>query len=412
LTTLYISMSRRVLVQIFAALAGGAVAAAIVLASGLGGKGKTVTMLEQAPLSATSAADVHGAALTARAIYAADAPGVVYIQSEIVQEVSSPFDVQQQQEQGEASGSGFEIDDKGDILTNNHVIAGAVKITVTLADNHQVDAQVVGRDPNNDLALLRIPVDGETLHPLALGDSKTVEVGDPTLAIGNPFGLDRTLTTGVVSALQRQITAPNGFTISNVIQTDAPINPGNSGGPLINAAGKVIGINSQIETGGNGNTSVGIGFAVPIDTAAQDLPLLEKGGTVQTTYLGVNTVTVDAGLQSQLSGTGVTVPAKSGAWVQTVESGSPAQTAGVRGGDVTVDLPDGVDQIYLGGDVIVSLDGQPIASSDDLDAAVVSHKPGDVVTLGVIRDGKSQTIKVTLGKRPASIANPNAPQSG
>jgi S1-C subfamily serine protease len=390
------------------------VAAADVLASGGGGKGKTETVIAEAPVGATSAADLHGGALTARAIYAADAPGVVYIQSEIVQQVSSPFDFfpQQEQQQGVASGSGFEIDDKGDILTNNHVIEGAVKITVTLADNHQVDAQVVGRDPNNDLALLRIPVDGETLHPLPLGDSKTVNVGDPTLAIGNPFGLDRTLTTGVVSALQRQITAPNGFTIANVIQTDAPINPGNSGGPLINAAGKVIGINSQIETGGQGNTSVGIGFAVPIDTAAKDLPLLEKGGTVQTTYLGVNAATIDSELESELAGTGVTVPAASGAWVQTVQSGSPAQTAGVRGGDVTVDLSNGVSQIYLGGDVIVSLDGQRIPSADDLESAVVAHKPGDVVTLGVIRDGKRQDIKVTLGKRPASIANASAPQSG
>ena len=172
------------------------------------------------------------------------------------------------------------IDRNGTILTNYHVIENAVKVTVSFEKGKTVEAQVVGKDPSNDLAVLRIHPDGLTLHPVTLGDSSAVQVGDPVYAIGNPFDLQRTLTTGVVSALQRQLKAPNGFTIYNVIQTDAPINPGNSGGPLLNSQGRVIGINSQIETGGTSNGSVGIGFAVPINTAKSELGKLEKGGTV------------------------------------------------------------------------------------------------------------------------------------
>ena len=180
------------------------------------------------------------------------------------------------------------INANGTILTNYHVIENAVKVQVSFEKGQNVEAKVVGKDPSDDLAVLRIPTDGLTLHPLTLGDSSAVQVGDPVLAIGNPFDLERTLTTGVISALQREITAPNGFTIDNVLQTDAPINPGNSGGPLLNAAGQVIGINSQIETGGWGDGSVGIGFAVPINTAKSELPQLEKGGTVRGAYLGLD----------------------------------------------------------------------------------------------------------------------------
>ena len=190
------------------------------------------------------------------------------------------------------------IDGNGTILTNYHVVENAVKVTVSFEKGKTVEAQVVGKDPSNDLAVLRIPTDGLTLHPLTLGDSSTVQVGDPVYAIGNPFDLERTLTTGVISALQRQITAPNGFTIDNVLQTDAPINPGNSGGPLLNAAGEVIGINSQIETGGSGDGSVGIGFAVPINTAKAEIGQLEKGGTVRGAYLGLTSLTIDGSLSA------------------------------------------------------------------------------------------------------------------
>ena len=220
----------------------------------------------------------------AHQIYVRDAPGVVFVTSTIVQQgESSPFNLfggGETQRQGKATGSGIVIDGNGTILTNYHVVENAVKVQVSFEKGQNVEAKVVGKDPSNDLAVLRIPTDGLTLHPLTLGDSSKVQVGDPVLAIGNPFDLERTLTTGVISALQREITAPNGFTINNVLQTDAPINPGNSGGPLLNAQGQVIGINSQIETGGCGNGSVGIGFAVPINTAKSEISQLEKGGTV------------------------------------------------------------------------------------------------------------------------------------
>ena len=188
------------------------------------------------------------------------------------------------------------IDDHGTILTNYHVVENASRSPCQLRKSKTVERQVVGKDPSNDLAVLHIHPDGLTLHPLTLGDSSGVQVGDPVIAIGNPFDLERTLTTGVISALQRQITAPNGFTINNVLQTDAPINPGNSGGPLLDAAGRVIGINSQIETGGSGGGSVGIGFAVPINTAKSEIAQLEKGGTRRGAYLGLTSLTIDGSL--------------------------------------------------------------------------------------------------------------------
>src|SRR3954454_6209184 len=283
-------------VAIVAAVLGGAIAIGGLALFDVGGDSRTTTIVQQAPLSdATPASDTSN--LTPREIYKRDAPGVVFIRSEIVQQAApSVFDLAPQAQRGEATGSGFVVDDDGSILTNAHVIANAVKVTVQLADKKVVEAKVLGRDVSSDLALIKVDPDGLDLKKLALGSSKAVQVGDPTIAIGNPFGLDRTLTTGVVSALQRKITAPNGFTISNVIQTDAAINPGNSGGPLLDAAGRVIGINSQIETGGGGKGNVGIGFAVPIDTARRVMPQLKKNGKVERAWLGVSSLTVDGSL--------------------------------------------------------------------------------------------------------------------
>jgi S1-C subfamily serine protease len=221
---------------------------------------------------------------TVRRIYALDAPGVVLVNAVGVSQAQSPSEYLKGEggQRGTATGSGFEIDGNGTILTNWHVVENAAKVTVELERGKAIEAQVIGKDPAHDLAVLRIPTGGLSLHPLALGDSSKAHVGDPVLAIGNPFGLGQTLTTGVISALQRQITAPSGVSIDNVLQTDAPINPGNSGGPLLNEEGQVIGINSQIETAGSGGGSVGIAFAIPIDTAEAELPVLEKGGTVCT----------------------------------------------------------------------------------------------------------------------------------
>jgi S1-C subfamily serine protease len=254
-----------------ASLIGGLVVAAAFVGFGLVGHRTTRTVIDEAPIAGTP---VHGvsAGLTAHDIYVHDAPGVVFIKALIIQQVQNPFDLFPERVQNSSTGSGFLISRTGLILTNYHVIEGAdphTGITVQFEDNIARRAIVVGDDENDDLALLKVDMAGvASVRPLKLlSNSAAVQVGDPTLAIGNPFGLDRTLTTGIVSALQRQIEAPNGFTISNVIQTDAPINPGNSGGPLLNAAGQVIGVNSQIASGQNGQDSVGIAFAVPSATA-------------------------------------------------------------------------------------------------------------------------------------------------
>jgi S1-C subfamily serine protease len=286
-------------------------------------------------------------------------------------------------------------------------VENAVKVTVSFEHGKTVEAHVIGKDPSNDLAVLHVPTEGLTLHALTLGNSSSVEVGEPVLAIGNPFGLSRTLTTGIISALQRKITAPNGFEIDNVLQTDAPINPGNSGGPLLNAEGDVIGINSQIETGGGGSDgNVGIGFAVPIDTAKSELPELEKGGTVRGAYLGVETLTIDGSLSA------LNLPVKSGVLVEKVESGTAAAKAGIRAGNIEAKI-DGTE-VSVGGDIIVGVDGKKISNSEELATVIGAKKPGDKVNIELLRgeNGKygSKTVSVTLGARPNSVPNPNTPE--
>ncbi len=404
-------MKRTFAIPFIAAFIGGAVVAAVIAAAGgLSSSTSTVTTVQSAPLAPSNASQVS-TGLTPHEIYVRDAPGVAYVTSTIVQQgESSPFNLfggGESQRQGRATGSGIVIDGNGTILTNYHVVENAVKVQVSFEKGQNVEAKVIGKDPSHDLAVLRIPTDGLTLHPLTLGDSSKAQVGDPVLAIGNPFNLERTLTTGVISALQREITAPNGFTIDNVLQTDAPINPGNSGGPLLNAQGEVIGLNSQIETGGSGDGSVGIGFAVPINTAKSELSQLEKGGTVRGAYIGLTSLTIDGSLSA------LNLPVKSGALVQSIQHGTAAEKAGIRGGKVSGSTEDGT--VAIGGDIIVSFDGKPVTSSEDLANDVSTKKPGETVTLGLLRaNGKGgydpKTVSVTLGTRPNSVPNPNTPE--
>jgi S1-C subfamily serine protease len=390
-----------------AALLGAGLVVAVLAAAGdLGKTEHVVTTIQAAPLQPSNAS-VQSARLSPHDIYVRDAPGVAYVTSTIVQRTESPFGLfgGESQQRGQATGSGFVIDSAGTILTNWHVVENAVKVTVSLEKGKTVEAQVIGKDPSNDLAVLRVHPDGLTLHPLALGSSSGVKVGDPVLAIGNPFNLERTLTTGVVSALQRQLTAPNGFTITNVIQTDAPINPGNSGGPLLDASGRVIGINSQIYTGGSGGGSVGIGFAVPIDTAKAELSQLEKGGTVRGAYIGLTSLTIDGSLSA------LNLPVKSGALVQSVQKGTPAEKAGIRGGNISTEN----GQVAIGGDIITSIDGKAVTSSEDLANDIQSHKPGQTVTVGLLRANgnggyQHRDVKVTLAQRPNSVPNANTPE--
>src|SRR3954470_599448 len=265
--------ARAFAIPLAAAVLGGGVTAGVLLGAGAVGDRTTTTVVQQAPLasgSPASASSPHG--MTARDIYRRSAPGVVYIRARSVQQTQSPFDVFPRTQENLSTGSGFVLDDKGDILTNAHVVASSLDVRVSFSDHRTVSARVIGKDADTDLAVLAVNPKEVKLHPLTLGDSGAVRVGDPTVAIGNPFGLERTLTTGVVSALQRRITAPSGFAIEDVIQTDAAINPGNSGGPLLDATGRVIGVNSQIATGGDGAGSVGIGFAVPAATVKRVLP--------------------------------------------------------------------------------------------------------------------------------------------
>ncbi len=399
-------MKRTFFIPFISALIGGGVVVAVIAAFGglSNDSQKTITTVQAAPLAPSNASQVS-TGLTPHDIYVRDAPGVAFVTSTIVQRTESPFNLfggGETQQKGQATGSGIVIDSNGTILTNYHVVENAVKVTVSFQKGQAVEAQVVGKDPSNDLAVLRIHPDGLTLHPLTLGNSSAAQVGDPVLAIGNPFDLERTLTTGVISALQRQITAPNGFTIDNVLQTDAPINPGNSGGPLLDASGKVIGINSQIETGGSSSGSVGIGFAVPINTAKGEIAQLEKGGTVRGAYLGLTSLTIDGSLSA------LNLPVKQGALVQSVQKGTPAEKAGIRGGTEN-------GQIAVGGDIIVSIDGKAIASSEDLANDIGAKKPGETVSIGLERaNGKGgyehKTVSVTLGSRPNSVPNANTPE--
>jgi S1-C subfamily serine protease len=402
-------MKRSFLIPFISALLGGAVVVAVVAAfGGLDSSEKTITTVQAAPIAPSNASQ-QSKGLTPHDIYVKDAPGVAFVTSTIVQKSESPFNLfgGEQQRQGQATGSGIVIDNDGTVLTNYHVVENAIKVTVSLERGKTVNAQVVGKDPSNDLAVLRIHPDGLQLHPLTLGNSAGVQVGDPVLAIGNPFDLERTLTTGVISALQRQITAPNGFAIDNVLQTDAPINPGNSGGPLLDDSGQVIGINSQIETGGSGGGSVGIGFAVPINTAKSEIDQLEKGGTVRGAYIGLTSLTIDGSLEA------LNLPVKSGALVQSVQKGTPAEKAGIRGGTVNGSVENG--QVAVGGDIVVSIDGKAVKSSEDLAADISAKKPGDTVSVGLLRgNGKGgyehKTVSVRLASRPNSVPSASTPE--
>jgi S1-C subfamily serine protease len=367
------------------------VVGAVLIATDVIDTGDSTTVVRhQAPISQPASDPSAGGGRTVQDIYRQEGPGVAFIEAEGVSE-SSVFG----QQEGTATGSGFVVDDDGTIVTNAHVVDGADEVRVSFEEGgNSIDAEVRGVDPDTDLAVLKIdPGAVEDLTVLPLGDSSQLEVGDPVVAIGNPFGLQRTVTTGIVSALQRQIDAPSGFSISNVIQTDASINPGNSGGPLLDAEGRVIGINSQIATGG-GQGSVGIGFAVPVNTAKDLLPKLRQGEDIERAYLGVSMATVNEDLASEAE-----LPVDSGALVESVEEDAPAADAGIRGSEIDQLSGD----ITRAGDVIVAIDGEPVESADDVVAHVAGRQPGDTVELEIYRGDDKRTVSVELGERPEEL---------
>jgi S1-C subfamily serine protease len=350
-----------------------------------------------APAALARPASDTSKGLTVHDIYQRDASGVAFIRSQIVQKTPSVFGLPQQQS-SEATGSGFLIDNDGHVLTNAHVVEGAQKVEVELGDGAEQQAQVVGADPSSDIALLKVD-NTEGAQPLQLGDSSKVQVGDPVVAIGNPFALDRTVTSGIVSALQRQIQAPNGFSISDVIQTDAAINPGNSGGPLIDGAGQVIGINSQIESQSGGNE--GVGFAVPIKTAADVVSQLENGGEVHQAYLGITGGDITPEIARALN-----LPVTQGVLIERALSGGPADDAGINGatGQATI-----AGQTFpVGGDIITKVDGKAVTGMDEVVSAVNDHKPGDEITLTVYSDGQQKNVTVKLGDRPSQVKDSNS----
>ncbi|MDD5724460.1 MAG: trypsin-like peptidase domain-containing protein, partial [Syntrophales bacterium] len=332
-----------------------------------------------------------GAALTEDeknnvSVYNQVAPSVVNVSS-VVMELD--FFLNPVPKQG--SGSGIIIDDRGYVLTNHHVIMEAQSVQVTLSDGSSYPAKLIGSDPDSDLAVIKIAAPKSKLKSIRLGDSDKLRVGQKVLAIGNPFGLKETLTTGIISSIGRSIRAPSGLLIEDMIQTDASINPGNSGGPLLNSDGELIGINSAIFTPSGG--SVGIGFAIPVNTARKVFPQLMARGYVEYPWLGAGLQTLRPSLAEALK-----LPVRYGVMLAEVVKDGPADRAGLRGATRQVRLGNTI--VAIGGDIILQIDGKKVASGDVLIRYLREKKPGDRVLLTVLRGSKTINVPLTLGKRP------------
>jgi S1-C subfamily serine protease len=390
---------------VVAGAAGAGIAVGIVAAAGgLSGGSTTVRELLPAgdgqqgnePASFARSATT----LSIREIYLRAAPAVVQVAAtRRVSAASDPFAdpfgfLGPQPRTQQVLGSGFVIDKAGHIVTNYHVVKGATRVEVSFSNDERLPARVIGRDPSTDTAVLDVKAPARALTPLLLGDSDLVQVGDAVVAIGNPLGEDRSITSGIVSALQRSIVAPNGAAIDHVIQTDAALNHGNSGGPLLNARGEVVGVNSQIETaGGSGN--VGIGFAIPINTVKSVVAQLIAKGAVVHPYLGVDAraITPDIARLFRL-------PVRRGLLVGSVCRPSGAAQAGLHGAREQVTVAG--DTWPLGGDILVTADGVTLGSVERLRSLIADRKPGDSLRLGIVRGDKTMTRTVKLGRQPLS----------
>jgi S1-C subfamily serine protease len=367
------------------------VLAAVALGTGLGAgvyaaldPGNTQTVIRETaaePVAATSTTN------SVNSVYRATRDAVVEITVTGAAE-PTPFGGEEQQR---GQGSGFVIDEEGHVVTNQHVVDDAQSLNVTMRDGSRYTATVVGSDPSTDLAVIKVNAPASKLTPLELGDSSAVRVGDAVIAIGSPFGLDGTVTTGIVSALSREVEAPNNFAIDDTIQTDAAINHGNSGGPLLNTRGEVIGVNAQIRSESGGND--GVGFAIPSNTVKEIASRLISGGKVEHAYLGVGSQTIDSAAADVLD-----IPR--GAMVTRVNPGTAAAKAGLK--PATGSRIVQGETYETGGDVITEVDGQAVEGADALRRVIDSHRPGETVKLTVVRDGDSRTVEVKLGKRPSS----------
>jgi putative serine protease PepD len=367
------------------AIAGGVIA--LVIASGNTTTRSVTTTVVQPSSSSTSAeptAFKSGTGLSINQIYKAASPGVVDILVTAKSQTQSFGFFGGQGGVTEGEGAGVVYNANGDILTDEHVVANATSVKVNFQDGRTVSAKVLGTDPSTDVGVIHVDVPSSELHPIPLADSTQAQVGDPVVAIGSPFSLPETATTGIVSQTGRSIQAPNGYTIPNAIQTDAAINPGNSGGPLLDANGHVLGLNDQIETnnqtaGGEGSSS-GVGFAIPSDTVKQIADTIISGHKVAHAYIGVC-------LNSAGSGAQIATTA-SQTCQSPVASGSPAAQAGLQAGDT-----------------ITAINGTTISTTDQFIATIDKYKPGQTVTMAITRSGHTKQVKVTLANRPAQTPN-------
>ncbi len=384
-----------------AAVIGGAVAlGGAALLGGVGGGATTVREIAAATGSTEPTAFAQGKRLTIAEVYSRSAPGVVQVTSTTVTSAptstffGNPFGQSQTQTQ-QALGSGFVIDKAGHIVTNYHVVEGAKTVEVSFSDNESLKARIVGVDPSTDIAVLQVDARSRALTPLPLGNSDQIQVGDEVVAIGNPFGLDRSITSGIVSALQRGITAPNNYEIDHVIQTDAALNHGNSGGPLLNAEGQVIGVNAQIQTGGSTDGNVGVGFAIPINTVKTVVAEIVRNGHAEHAYIGISAKPIQSSVVQQFH-----LPTAHGLLVQGVEAGTGAAKAGLKGSTSQVTVQG--DTWPLGGDIIVAADGAPVSTIAALRDAVAAKSPGDTMRLKILRGTKKMSLVIKLGRQPAS----------
>lgn len=384
---------------LIAAVVGGGVALAGAELTGILDDTETVQVPIAGPGAVAPADFARGRRLSVNEIYRRSAPGVVQITTTSTVEVEpdpflNPFGFPEEQRQ-QALGSGFVIDTAGRIVTNFHVVQGAEQIEVSFSNRDSVQARVVGTDPSTDLALLKVNVDARALRPLDLGNSDRVRVGDSVVAIGNPLGLERSVTAGIISALHRPLTAPNEFTIDDVIQTDASINSGNSGGPLIAANGSVIGVNTAIATGNTGaRGNIGIGFAVPMNTVRNVVSQLIEKGRVEHPFIGVGAQEVDQEIAQLFN-----LPAERGLLVVRVYESSGAAGAEMQAGTREVVI-DG-ESYLLGGDFIVEIDGKPVSQAEDLRKAIMGKKVGDQITIEAYRGDEKRSFDVKLGRQPA-----------